>query len=1219
MSPPRASGRQDVLTDTFSVTGPMPAERTTTVLEASAGTGKTYTIASLTVRYLAEGLVSLPDMMLVTFGRMASQELRDRVRARIAEVEQALGHPSAAAESPDPIVALLASEPDQIEIRRARLAAALASFDEATIATTHSFCQRMLGRLGIAADTEPDATLAEGGMDLLNQVARDVYLARYATDPAPPLNLDDAQRIAAHAVGLPRATLQPVDADPRSEAGHRVAFAAAVREAFDLRKRRERLLDFDDLQLRLAQALSDPVTGAVARRTLQSAYHVVLIDEFQDTDPVQWEILRAAFHRACTLVLIGDPKQAIYAFRGADVFTYLAAAGTAQRHATLGTNWRSDRQLVDALDSLWGGKALGDDRITVHGVQAHHQQGRISVPGQPAVIRLRQLRRHQVPQTNSGLAATGEARAAVVADLAVEVVQLLQSGATITVPGANGPTRRALSPSDIAVLVHTNKKGTMVRDALRAVGVPVVLTATSSVFATTAAQHWLTLLTALEAPNRSGLARAAALTPFLGWTPEQLATAGDAELGELGDQIRDWARRFAAGGMAELLETVTVHGDLAARLLARPDGERLLTDLRHVAHALHAQARQEHLGPAAITERLRRRIEQATSHEATDELSRRLASEHAAVQVITVHRSKGLEFGVVLVPFAWDRHLKDDPDPLRLHDSDGRQVLDVGGPDGAGYRQRREVHLAEDLGEDLRVMYVAFTRARSLLVLWWAPTHNSRQAPLSRLLLAPDRTAAQLPMKVEIGTDEAVAERFAALAAGTEAISIEGCEPRRSAGFVPAGEHHGELTARPFTRQLDMSFHRTSYSRLTRDAHDELLAVASLTAESGSDDAVDEPAALGGPGPITSGSEPESFGVQDEPLGAVRVDPIGLAPVGLSAIGRAAPTPGAGAADGAVAGAGAADGAGGAGGAGGTDTAEATLKAVLSPMRELPGGTGFGTVVHEILEYLDTDGPDLPRQVRDHVDKALAWQGDRPELDPQTLAAALTDVFATPLGPLAADRTLADFRPADRLAELEFELPLAGGDLIGDTAVASTLGAVAEALADTLPADDPLIAYPHLLRDNVIAEQELRGYLTGSIDAVLRPSADRHGGESGGSGDRADRYLVVDYKTNKLGDYVQPLSAWDYRPDAMAQAMMASHYPLQALLYQVALHRYLRWRIPGYRPETHLGGVLYLFVRGMSGPDTPRVNGVPCGVFSWQPPPELVLATSDILAGREGS
>ena len=102
---------------------------------------------------------------------------------------------------------------------------------------------------------------------------------------------------------------------------------------------------------------------------------------------------------------------------------------------------------------------------------------------------------------------------------------------------------------------------------------------------------------------------------------------------------------------------------------------------------------------------------------------------------------------------------------------------------------------------------------------------------------------------------------------------------------------------------------------------------------------------------------------------------------------------------------------------------------------------------------------------------------------------------------------------------------------------------------------------------------------------------------------------MVDYKTNRL-PAAGPLSAWDYRPSALGRAMRESHYPLQALLYSVALHRYLRWRQPDYDPGTHLGGVLYLFVRGMCGPDTPAVAGVPSGVFSWKPSADLVVALS---------
>ncbi|HLR84238.1 MAG TPA: exodeoxyribonuclease V subunit beta, partial [Nocardioidaceae bacterium] len=204
-------------------------------------------------------------------------------------------------------------------------------------------------------------------------------------------------------------------------------------------------------------------------------------------------------------------------------------------------------------------------------------------------------------------------------------------------------------------------------------------------------------------------------------------------------------------------------------------------------------------------------------------------------------------------------------------------------------------------------------------------------------------------------------------------------------------------------------------------------------------------------------------------------------------------------------------------------------------------------------------------------------------------------------GPLAHDRRLVDVERIDRLDELEFELPLAGGESAdGHASVAS----IARLLREHLPDDDPLAAYADDLAVPQFVARRMRGFLTGSIDLVLRVR----------DGDGAPAYLVVDYKTNWLGaDDV--ITAAHYRPDALARAMRAAHYPLQALLYSVALHRLLRWREPSYDPERHLGGVLYLFLRGMCGEETPRYDGVPSGVFSWRPPSGLVVAMSDLLDG----
>ena len=223
------------------------------------------------------------------------------------------------------------------------------------------------------------------------------------------------------------------------------------------------------------------------------------------------------------------------------------------------------------------------------------------------------------------------------------------------------------------------------------------------------------------------------------------------------------------------------------------------------------------------------------------------------------------------------------------------------------------------------------------------------------------------------------------------------------------------------------------------------------------------------------------------------------------------------------------------------------------------------------------------------------------------LAAALVPMHDTSLGPLADDLTLRQIGLRDRLRELDFEFPLAGGDL-GATAPAIHLRDVGRLLAEHLPADDPLASYAERLMGDALGNQPLRGYLNGSIDAVLRIP------EEPGDG---HRYVVVDYKTNWLGDGDVSLTSADYQRSRLVEAMLHSDYPLQALLYSVVLHRFLRWRQSDYSPDRHLGGVLYLFVRGMCGADSPVIDGHPAGVFDWRPPAALIVAMSELFdAGR---
>jgi exodeoxyribonuclease V beta subunit len=271
---------------------------------------------------------------------------------------------------------------------------------------------------------------------------------------------------------------------------------------------------------------------------------------------------------------------------------------------------------------------------------------------------------------------------------------------------------------------------------------------------------------------------------------------------------------------------------------------------------------------------------------------------------------------------------------------------------------------------------------------------------------------------------------------------------------------------------------------------------------------------------------------------------------------------------------------------------------VPSPMAALPSGATFGSLVHAVLEMADPDTADFAVELENQVLRQLRWWSV--DVTAAELAAALVPMNQTSLGPLAGGLTLHHIGLRDRLRELDFEIPLAGGDVRGAVPNVS-VSDIGELLRAHLSSDDPVAPYADRLTSAALGNQSLRGYLAGSIDAVLRLPD--------------QRYLVVDYKTNYLGD-----NAADYSHARLAEAMLHSDYPLQALLYIVVLHRFLRWRVPGYRPERHLGGVLYLFVRGMCGVDTPVVDGQPCGVFSWQPPAELVVALSDLLdEGRQAA
>ena len=1118
----------------FEVGGELPTGMT--LLQASAGTGKTFTIAALTTRYVAEGILPIERLLVITFTRMATGELRERVRERLVRAFDGLTDMLAGqgGHDDDELVQLLARGPsDEVEARRDRLAKAIADFDAATIETTHGFCLQVLYGLGTAGDVDREVTLVEDVGDLMEEVVDDLFLRRFANKPNV-LDFDrgDAMEIAKSVLAHPDADMLPPLSQAEDLPSIRRRFAKAVRDEMEERKRALKILTYDDVLSRLRRTLFDEERGPAACARLRERYDVVLVDEFQDTDPVQWDIMRRAFGEGgATLVLIGDPKQAIYAFRGADVHTYLQARDVVDSEWTLDVNWRSDQGLLQAYDALFGDAQLGYAGIAYRNIRAAdaNQQPRLVGTQCDVPLRVRMVHADDglvplTPQRQQPKAP--DARSFIARDLAAEVVRLLTDAPELIARSRDGVEvgRTTLHPGHMAVLVRKNDHAVTVRDALRAAGVPAVIGGAGSVFATEPALQWLRLLEALERPTARDRASLAALTCFVGWSPQEVATADEAEWEGLHWSLHRWAALLRDQGVASLYQAVSSSHEVPERVLARPSGERFMTDLRHIAQLLHEAGASEGLGPTAMATWLGRRIHDAARDGENEERARRLESDAEAVQVITIHRSKGLEFPIVFCPYMWDGRPggKDKHVPM-FHNPDNADVrtIDVG-REGNRFAQHQKMELEEARGEDLRLLYVALTRARHQAILWWAGANDSQHSPLARLLFDRDARGVVGPYGAKTRSDAAVESTLGALGS---CVSVERVgEPSTGRWTEDAGPPPF-LEAAAFDRTLDVGWRRSSYSSITRALHEQ----------------------------PNVGSEPEQQLTSDEDGPAVPVP-----------VGRAGAGPGGG------------------------------DPAVALGLADMPGGALVGTVIHGVFEHTEFDAPDLTAAVT----AALAGEVARRNVhlgSTEVVAAGLCAAIAAPLGPVVDDVALRAIARVDRLDELTFEIPLVGGD----TPSASLhVAAVADLLEEHLPVDDPVRRYAPHLRDPALGGV-LRGYLTGSLDLVFRLPG--------------DRFVLADYKTNRLGTPEDTLTSWHYRPEALQAEMVAAHYPLQALLYAVALHRYLRWRLRGYDPEVHLGGILYLFVRGMSAVAPGPAGAPPPGVWSWRPPARLVEALSDLF------
>ncbi|MCZ7631498.1 MAG: UvrD-helicase domain-containing protein [Microthrixaceae bacterium] len=459
--------------------------------------------------------------------------------------------------------------------------------------------------------------------------------------------------------------MAPADADRAA-----ITMRDLVREVVTqvaARRRHNGTLSFDDLLVRLRDALVDPTTGPLAAELLSQRFSIALIDEFQDTDPVQWAVFDTLFGNTGTdttdgsatsaLTLVGDPKQAIYAFRGANVHTYLQAIGTPGTDLVeLRSNWRSDPAVLRATEALLEGVTFGDADIGFHSVKApqeHADRRFTDVEGN--VVPALSLRLLQPEAATDGSSATtklraDKARELAFADLARHVRHLLEH-TVIPREGHSDGTTRALQPGDVAVLVPVNSHGSAVRDALGELGIPAVLTRGDKVLDSLAARHWHRLLHALERPSDARRARSAATSWFFGWDADALARAADHDVAAVQHKLLVWASHLHSRGVSSFLGRVMTESGVAARVLSRADGDRAMTDIEHVAELLAADAAAAS-GPAALLSAFEEMTgsSDATTDVSSDPMARCVESDASAVQIMTTFVAKGLEFPVVCCP-----------------------------------------------------------------------------------------------------------------------------------------------------------------------------------------------------------------------------------------------------------------------------------------------------------------------------------------------------------------------------------------------------------------------------------------------------------------------------------------------------------------------------------------------------------------------------------------
>jgi exodeoxyribonuclease V beta subunit len=1186
------------------------------LIEASAGTGKTYTIEGLFVRLIAEHRLPVDQILVVTFTKAATAELNDRIRRKLIQAKTALLR----GVHNEPFLEQLVDKTTDPQRAADLIGEALANFDKAAIFTIHGFCQRLLYEYAFETGTSFDTELVADPRELVREVVDDFWrqhfypapvefvgycleaqktpdyfyrlliragrpdvtvipvadkpstsalgafrssledfrsrwpesreaVIRCLNDPAlnatiygslnPDTKLSGLSRrelrirnLVAHVeamanpnnTGFPlfpefeKLTRSKLKASTRRNqtAPDHVFFdqcedlyvnAAELTAEFEnlllfikqelirsgraglsIRKQLNNIQFFDDLLLLVQAALSSARADRLIS-CVRGNYQAALVDEFQDTDSVQYDIFSRLFAAPGSLLfMIGDPKQAIYGFRGADIFSYLKAAREIPRRFTLTTNYRSDAGLVEAVNAIFSKVqrpfVFGD--IGFRKAQA----ARVATPeGQERSARLIvwYLDPAQYSAPNRPINKTDASRSIAQA-LGWEILRLLTH------------ERSKREPQDIAVLVRTNRQADLIKQVLGRLRIPSVLYSTGDIFDTREALELQQILASIAEPNHIRRLKTALVTDMLGISGDELSGA-DENAHWWQDRMartRHYHDLWSQHGFMRMFHQFLVDENIKQRLIRFEDGERRLTNVLHLAEILHQQSLATNFGLSGLLKWLAE--QRAAPNRRFDEQLLRLESDEKAVKIVTIHKSKGLEYPVVFCPFGWESIDVNEGDFL-FHDvdNDARLTLDL-----AAGADPRHLVLArnEQLAENLRLLYVALTRAKEACYLPWGRIKSADTSALAYLLHAdftdnlPEDLTADLKARFDAKTDaELISElnRLVRRSNGSIKVMPLPATPVEAVGPGQALQP-SDLRCREFTATIDHSWRVSSYSSLLlqREAHPDRPDRDAMRA-------------------------PPWISLDDEEPGTELQRP----------------------------------------------------KHVFA----FPKGTRTGLFFHDIFERVPFAVPQREARRLLIAAKLQAYGFESDWLEP--VHTAIEDVLNARLRTERTELELSAVADDRRIHELEFYFPLAP----------VSPGTLQDAFGRSRH-NCGYEEFPNRLESLEFAPA--RGFMKGFIDLIFQ-----HQGV----------FYVVDWKSNYLGPDLSY-----YALDRLTAAMIEHYYFLQYLLYTLAVHQYLTLRMPRYRYEQHFGGVFYLFVRGVN-----TQTGSDFGIFHDRPDPDLIRSLGQAL------